>query len=126
MKQMKKILILLVSALALAGCGKAPETVIESFYGALSKGEITEAKGYVSSQIAAKVGDPKLTSVLTSQAQKISECGGIKNVEVSLKGEGEIRSGTTTVTFDAAACKQKIEKASLVKENGNWKITASK
>lgn len=126
---MKSIHIIAVLAvpLLLAGCGKSPEGVTEGFYRALSKGEVTEAKGYLSSQLAAKAGDAKLNSVLTGEAQRIAKCGGVKDVVVSLQGEGEIRSGTAIVTYvDETACKQKTEKTNLIKEDGRWKITAAK
>lgn len=119
--------LIVVGVVLLSGCSKSPESTIESFYRALSKGEITEAKGYLSAKLVNQLGDNKLTSVLTREANKISQCGGIKSVDVKLKGEGEIRSGTTVITFgDEAACKQEAGKASLVKEDGNWKISPSK
>lgn len=120
-------LALLTAFLLLAGCSKTPEGVIEGFYGALSRGEITESKEYISAQLIKQLGDAKLSAVLTKEAQHITECGGIKSVEVKLQGEGEIRNGTTVVTYtDETACKQKTEKSSLVKEDGSWKITANK
>ena len=125
--KLRGLIVVAVGVVILSGCSKSPESTVESFYRALSKGEITEAKGYLSTKLANQLGDNKLTSALTQEANKISQCGGIKSVDVKLKGEGEIRNGTTVITFgDEAACEQNTGKASLVKEDGNWKISPSK
>lgn len=109
----------------LAGCGKSPESTIESFYFALSKGEITEAKSYVSAQLVGMLGEQKLSAALSQEAETIRNCGGIKSVEVKLEGEGEVRTGTTSVTY-AGECRPKKEKTKLIKEDGKWKITGHK
>ena len=114
----------LVFAATLYGCGKpqSPESIVESSYRAIGKGEITEAKSYLSAQVVGMLGDAKLSAVLASQSQKIASCGGIKNVEVKLQGEGEVRAGTATVTF-GGTCPPKTDNVKLLKENGKWKIT---
>lgn len=125
--KLRGLIVVAVGVVLLSGCSKSPESTVESFYRALGKGEVTEAKGYLSSQLAAKVGDAKVNSALTVEAQRITKCGGVKDVAVALQGEGEIRTGTAVVTYaDDAACKQKTEKTSLVKEDGRWKITVAK
>lgn len=110
---------------ALAGCAKSPESTVESFYTAVAKGEITEAQTYLSSQILGMIGQGKLTAVLSSETTKIGKCGGIKDLQVKLEGQGEVRSGTTTVTY-GGSCAVKTEKTKLVKEDGKWKLGAAK
>lgn len=109
----------------LAGCGKSPESTVESFYRSLASGEITEAKSYLSVQLAGMLGEAKLSAALSKETEKIRACGGIKKIEVKLQGEGEVRSGTAAVTF-GGKCSPINERTKLIKENGKWKITASK
>jgi len=109
----------------LSSCAKTPESTVENFYEAIASGEITEAKSYLSAQIAGMLGDAKLSAVLSGESEKIQKCGGIKSIEVDMQGEGELRSGTATVTFNGD-CRAKVEKTKLIKEDGIWKITASK
>jgi hypothetical protein len=111
--------------ISLAGCSKSPKTTIENFYDAVAHGEITEAKSYLSAQIVGMMGDTKLSATLSGESEKIQACGGIKNIEINMQGEGEIRSGATTITF-SGECAAKTEKTKLIKEDGDWKITASK
>jgi regulator of protease activity HflC (stomatin/prohibitin superfamily) len=109
----------------LSGCAKSPESTVESFERAIAKGEITEAKSYVSAQAIGMIGDRKLSELLSHEAKRIQDCGGIKKIEVKLQGEGEIRSGTTIETFNGN-CPPKTENVSLIKEDGKWKITPKK
>lgn len=117
--------LIMASALVLAGCAKSPESTIESFYHALDRGEINEAKTYISAQLASMAGEQKLTASLVAESERIRKCGGIKHVEVKLEGEGEIRSGMTNISY-GGACPQKTEKSKLIKEDGKWKLTADK
>lgn len=124
--KLHSLLIAAVGIVFLSGCSKSPETTVESFYYALSKGEITEAKGYLSTQLAAKVGDAKIATALTQEATRIDKCGGLTSVVVKLSGQGEIRNGTVDLTFGSESCKPKSQKTALVMEDGSWKISASK
>lgn len=116
---------ILFASTLLSGCGKSPESSVESFYRALASGEITEAKSHVSAQLAGMLGEAKLSAALSGETEKIRACGGISNIQVSLVGEGEVRSGTVTVTYKGN-CQPKNEKTKLIKEDGKWKITSSK
>lgn len=112
-------------ALCLAGCAKSPESAVEAFYKAVAKGEISEARGYVSSQLIDMLGSQKLSAALASESENIRACGGIKKIAVELQGEGEVRSGTSTITY-GGDCPSKTEKLKLLKEEGKWKITVNK
>lgn len=114
----------LAGAVALAGCSKSPESTVEGFYTSLGKGDISTAKGYLSSQLVTQFGDAKISSALASEAQRIQACGGVKNVAVSMQGEGDIRRGMATVSY--GKCPDRQEQTALVKENGSWKISANK
>ncbi len=108
----------------LVGCGKSPESTVESFYRAVGKGEITEAQGYVSAQLIGMMGQGKMSAALSNETENIRKCGGINSVDVKLQGEGDLRSGTATFTY--VKCQPNTEKVKLIKEDGKWKITASK
>jgi hypothetical protein len=109
----------------LLGCSKSPDSTVESFYRALGKGEITEAKSYISAQIVGMLGDAKLSAALSSETEKIRACGGIKSVNVKLDGAGEVRAGVATVSY-AGQCRPKAERVKLIKEDGKWKLGADK
>lgn len=111
--------------LVLSACSKSPESTVENFYMALESGEISEAKSYLSSQIVGMMGDQKMTGALSKQSEKLLRCDGIANIEIDIKGEGELRSGSVTLTFNGN-CPVKVEKVKLIEEDGDWKITASK
>jgi hypothetical protein len=125
MASQKTWLAVVVCTACLAGCSKSPESSVESFYRAVSKGEITEAQGYVSTQLIGMLGLQKFSAALANETERIRACGGIKDISVKLQGEGEIRSGTTTVTY-GGNCPVKTESTRLIKEDGKWKITAGK
>ena len=116
---------LTLSTLLLTGCGKSPESTVESFYKAVGKGEITEAQGYLSAQLVAMLGQGKLAAALSQETESIRNCGGIKSVDVKLQGEGEVRTGIATVNY-GGNCAAKTEKTKLIKEDGKWKITIDK
>jgi hypothetical protein len=117
--------VVLAAAAIVSGCGKSPESTAESFYRAIGKGEITEAKSYLSAQIIAMLGDPKLTAALSGETERIRVCGGIKSVDVNLQGQGEVRTGTVTLAY-SGRCPTKTEKLKLIKEDGKWKIAPDK
>lgn len=114
-----------VVALSLAGCGKSPESVVETFYRDIEKGDITEAKSMLSSQIVAMLGDQKLTASMAKETEQISKCGGIKSITPTLETKGELVFGSVTIEFKGE-CKPKIEKVKLMKEDGKWKIGPNK
>ena len=116
---------LIATTLMLTGCAKSPESTVESFYNAVGKGEITEAQTYVSSQVTGMLGPQKMAAALAQESERVRKCGGIKSIDVKLEGQGEVRSGTAVVTY-AGQCPAKNERVKLVKEDGNWKIGASK
>lgn len=120
-----RIVAMSAAAALLVACAQSPESTVEKFYRAVEKGEITEASGYMSSQVTGMLGKEKLAAVLTEQSQKIAKCGGVDSLKVALTGEGEIRAGTASITFKGD-CPPRTEKVELIKQDGNWKIGAGK
>lgn len=118
-------LALVSASLLLVACSKSPEATVEAFYLAVGKGEITEAKRYLSPQVTEMLPDAKLTAALSAEASRVQGCGGIKAIEVALSGEGEIRSGTATIDY-RGECPRKTEKVKLVKVEGQWRLGAGK
>ena len=114
------VLVFLVSS-----CSHPSQSTVEKFYRALEAGKISEAKEYVATEVRSLLGDRKLSLALAKQSENIRKCGGIKKIEVNLEGSGEIRTGTTKVTFKGD-CKPDWQNTKLIKENGKWKITATK
>lgn len=115
----------LLCLLLLTGCGRSPESTVEKFYRALEDGELTEATGYISKQLTGTFGERKVSAGLSSATEEIAECGGIRKIEVDLTGKGELRSGTTTVTY-RGDCEPETERVKLIKEDGEWKLTDNK
>jgi hypothetical protein len=111
-------------AILMSGCSKSPESTIEGFYYAVSEGEVSEAKSYLSSELVAK-GGKKIAAGLAAQHEKFLACKGIDGIKVDMKGEGEVRFGTTTITFKGE-CPETTDKFKLIEENGDWKLSASK
>jgi len=122
--KLRKI-VLTACILFLTACTNTPESTIENFYAAVSQGNITEAKSYLSNQLLGMFGDKKITAGLIAEYEKMQICEGIQDIQVEIKGEGEIRTGTATITFNGD-CPPRVEKTKLIKEDGAWKITASK
>lgn len=118
-------LVLASASLLLVACSKSPEATVEAFYLALSKGEITEAKRYLSPRVTEMLPDAKLTAALSAEASRVQGCGGIKAIEVTLTGEGEVRSGTATIDYQGE-CPRKTEKVKLLKVEGKWRLDAGK
>ena len=109
----------------LAGCARPPEATVESFHKAVAKGEITEAQTYVSSQVTGMLGPEMLSAALAEESERITKCGGIKSIDVKLEGQGEVRSGTATITY-GGECPPLNGPVKLIKEDGKWKIGAGK
>lgn len=119
-------IVVTVALLALAtGCGVSPEATVEKFFMAVGRGDVTEAKTYLSAQFVGVIGEAKLTAGLAAQADEVRNCGGIQKVVVALSGDGDVRTGKSTVTF-AGDCPTDSTDVRLIKEDGKWKLAPSK
>ena len=110
---------------AVTGCAKGPEKTVENFYMAIGKGEIKEAQGYLSDSLVQMLPPAKIAAGMTEQHEKIVRCGGIKNIKVDLEGEGDVRSGTATVSY-RGDCSVDTENVKLAREEGEWRLQADK
>lgn len=117
----KLTLFVLLIAFSVMGCSKTPEATVRSFYGAIEKGEIGEAKKYLSSKMIV-LGDAYLSAVLSDATTQTNSCGNIKDLSVKVSGEGAVRTISTTITFKGK-CPLSTEKAKLIQEDGIWKIS---
>lgn len=117
--------VLSVTLLSLTGCAASPESTVRNFYIAVEKGEITKAKTYLSAQLVGMIGNDKLSAGLAARSEQVRKCGGVKSIDVALEGQGEVRSGTVTVTFNGG-CPPESDKVKLVKEDGKWKMGIEK
>lgn len=120
-----RVICSIVGLAGLSGCGQSPESTVEKFYTSVEKGEISEAKKVLSPQLSAFLGDQKLSAALAGETERIGKCGGIKSIRSALDTKGEVAVGTSTVEYKGS-CEARTEKTKLVKEDGNWKITANK
>lgn len=121
----KLILPLAMAATLLSGCGNSPEGVIQKFYEGVEKGSTTTVKETLSKQVLAMFDEAKLTAAVLKAQDEIKGCGGIAGIAVQLRGDGDARLGSTTVTYKGQ-CKPKKEKASVIKEDSKWKIALAK
>lgn len=113
------------AAVLLTGCSRSPESTVKKFYRAVGEGEITEAQSYMSAEVVGMMGPSKMSAGLAQEAERIQECGGIDSVDVELEGEGEIRNGTATITYEGD-CEARSETIKLRKEDGEWKLGMTK
>lgn len=129
--RMQLVLLVTSGALVLAGCAKGPESTVEHFHRSIEKGELAEVKALISKRIEEEIhaygarGDVEFTTVLMSESDKYRNCGGIESVKTTLTGEGETRSGTTTITFKKiglSECEALNLKTIVIKEDGAWKV----
>ena len=120
-----RLALCILVATVLTACTKSPASTVQSFYRAVEKGEITEAKSYLSAQILGMLGEGKVSAALSAEHEKIRGCGGIKNVDAKFDGEGEIRSGNVFIEY-RGNCTARSEKTKLIKEDGKWKIGPNK
>ncbi len=125
MQSRKTVVLTTMLVALLAGCGASPESSVESFYKAISKGELTDAKTYFSKETISLLPPQKLSYSLTKQSESFTDCGGLNRIKSELKGEGEFRVGNATIEFvNAEKCKPQVVKVRMIKEDGAWKISA--
>jgi hypothetical protein len=118
---MKKLFALFAAVLLLAGCTPTPKTVVESYYSALDKGEITEASKLLSSQVTAMAGAEKVRAGLQNDAERIQKKGGIASMTVEGEAKGELGMFQAHIKYKDGSTSDKEVK--VTKEADGWKIT---
>lgn len=128
---MKNIIKLLVSAILLSfifvNCGgpSGPKDVVTDSFKMIENGDKSGAKDLVSSQVKAMVDDKKLDEGLDQKYEEIKEKGGISNIEfLSEDIKEEEADFKVKITYGDGTTK--IEKAKVIKEDGDWKLGLAK
>lgn len=111
--------------LTLTGCAETPEDTIRSFVRAVERGDADEAISYTSAQMRMILPAEKVKAAMREGAEQYKKCGGIDAIDVTLTGEGDIRSGSYKITFHGS-CPAEENDVKLVKEEGGWKIAPNK
>ncbi len=128
MKNARVLMIVLVLALAgLISCGKrdaAPGDTVKKMVEKMEKGDLSVSK-LLAKDLAALLGDEKLKAAVEEQSAEMKEKGGVTSVTID---EEVIEGDTAKVKYTIAYGNgdTESEKADLVKEEGDWKIAASK
>lgn len=123
--KIKNALLAITVATALTACSKGPESTVEAFHEAVSKGALSEAKEYLNPAVAQTLGPQKLDAILAAQAEQVQKCGGVASLKTEITGEGEIRNGTVTIDFKGD-CPTKTDNIKLQKIDGKWMIGGGK
>lgn len=128
MKQARVMTIVLAIVMAgLVSCGKkdaAPGDTVKRMVEKMEKGDLSVSK-LLAKDLAALLGDEKLKAAVEEESNKMKEKGGVTSVTID---EEVIEGDTAKVNYTIAYGNgdTESEKADLVKEDGDWKITASK
>lgn len=110
----------------LTGCGgNEPKDVVRDFIYAVDEGNTTEAVGYFSSSLKAKVPERKLRGGIVEMQSDLSEQGGVKEVEI-LEQTIEGTTATVRARLITEQGEGETETTKLVKEDGEWKMRADK
>jgi hypothetical protein len=102
-----------------AGCsvfGNSPQSSIRGFFSAVEKGEISQAKSYLSTNFTA-IGDDKLNLVLTELTKEIERCEGIKKLTIEMT-DNEWVSREANTEIDYESCPTEESAFTLLKEDG--------
>ena len=125
---MKKILILLVSAfvLILPGCqsnktANDPKEVLDHFFEALAKKDVTEAKKYVTKDSEGMMGMVEMGMKNAGDSSNAM----IYKKENILMGDPVINGDRATISVTDKLSKEKTDFV-LKKENGDWKVAFDK
>lgn len=110
------------------GCGlfgSSPASVVERFFKLVEAGKLSEATELLSKDAKSLLSFGGEHQVLRSFSDEIKRNGGIKSFKVVQNDiRGELAQISYELTFGNGQVKKDSEK--LVKEEGKWKIEASK
>jgi hypothetical protein len=114
------MLVLMLSALA-CGLSSGPGSTVVNFFRAIEKGEIQEAKSYMSSSTLQTLGTDKWDVALAQLTQEISNQGGIDKIKITEEDTtGDISKVTAQITFGDGSVETSV--MDLIKEDGQWKL----
>lgn len=112
---MKKILFIALTAILFVSCSSGPEGVAKKFTENISKGKIDDAKKYCTSQSGAILDMMKSMNLNKADLHPDYKFTMIKDSIVEDKA---------WVTYNSANGKEDV--MTLVKENGEWKVSLGK
>lgn len=125
LKQQKLFVVaLLVIGILLTGCSSGPSRTVERFFRATEDGKQSEAVDLLSSQVIATFGRDKLIAGLADRTREIESLGGIDSIATDETINGDSASVNVTVTYGDGSVES--DRVDLIKEDGDWKITATK
>ena len=120
---MKRILVVLLSAVLLAGCtgsGKPSDTYKE-FASFLEKNELEAAYKLVDKQSRVLIDDRGGVANLTASAAHIKEHRGVKEIKVtSEEQQGDAATSTALISFNDGFSGEVANR--FIKEDGTWKL----
>ena len=106
----------------LAGCAKTPEDTVKAFYKDVAAGDQDAAISLLHPNATLLVGDAKVRAVLKQQQARISGCGGLADVAVTLTDTPNFRKQGSAVVSYKGSCKAVTERVLLVKVDDKWRI----
>lgn len=112
----------LTAVVLLTGCAKSPEDTVKAFYKNVAVGDQDAAIGLLHPNATLLVGDAKVRAVLKQHQARISGCGGLANVAVTLTDTPNFRKQGTAVVSYNGSCKALTEWVLLVKVDDKWRI----
>ena len=120
---MKRILVVLLSAVLLAGCtgsGKPSDTYKE-FASFLEKNELEAAYKLVDKQSRVLIDDRGGVANLTASAAHIKEHRGVKDIKVTREEQqGDSATSTALISFNDGFSGEVVNR--FIKEDGKWKL----
>lgn len=109
--------------LATACSAPSPGNVVKRFYFLLSAGQTDAAINECSKEL--KAFGPKLSAGMEEAAREIKQKGGLRSIEIeSEEIDREKAEVAARITFGDRSTKK--EHHALVREEGRWRLTASK
>ena len=119
---MRKILLIIASAVLLAGCNESPSDSYKKFTTSLEKGDLNAAFGIVDASSRALIESRGGVTKLNESAEFIKSHKGIKEIKVlSEEKSGNVASSKVTVVFNDGFSGEIQNK--FTKEDGTWKLS---
>ncbi|MBE2280077.1 MAG: DUF4878 domain-containing protein [Ignavibacteriaceae bacterium] len=119
---------LIILFLFIQGCGSKPSTPEDLVKDFMKKVENNDkgAIDYISKSTVTLLGKEKIDAGIEKQSEQIKQKGGIK--EIVFGGKKEKKDGILELRYEILFNDgtSKKDKVFVVKEDGDWKITASK
>lgn len=119
---MRTFLLIVASAVLLAGCSQKPTDAYKKFTANLEKGDLTAAYGIIDSKSRAVIETRGGVAKLNESAEFIKSHKGIKEIQtVTEEQKGDVATSKALVTFNDGFSGEVHN--TFVKEEGGWKLT---